>query len=138
MIKTPKHFSSAWRAAFAAAFLMAGMMWFQSARAVSPTAPFTDFNADGCVDGRDLIMLALHFDCCGACTDPADPGDCTDPDVDCIAPAGCPCSATAETCFDAAFDAGPLDSETLDPDPDGKIDLTDVAVLSGEFTDGCS
>jgi hypothetical protein len=130
-------------AAFAAGIVLA--MWLASSEVKAQGALLADFNADGCVDGQDLIFLGLRYNCCGPCTDTpgtrcgpcADPPEPTDPCADsligCLAPAGCPCDAAGDSCYAATYDIGPLDPDTSESAPDGKIDLLDLDVLRGEF-----
>ena len=138
-----------WRFVFFPASLLAGIalaIWLVSPEteaAHDPLDPHADFDGDGCVDGIDLIFLGLRYNCCGPCTNPLDPVDCADPLTDCLAPAGCPCDAAGDPCYTADvdplgltgadYDIGPLDSDTLLSDPDGRIDSSDLNVLSGEF-----
>jgi hypothetical protein len=91
-----------------------------------PPALLYDFSGDGCVDGKDMILLGLRYGCCKA------------PDT-CPETPGCeetPCADDA--CYDATFDVGPLDSETSEPAPDGTVNATDLQLLLGEFGQGCS
>lgn len=111
------------------AVLAAAAVFHDGARA--QTGPLADFNADGCVDGKDLILLGLRYGCCKAPV-PCDPDD---PDH----PPGCeetPC--VDDPCYDAAFDIGPLDPDTGEPAPDGRVETSDLSVLVGEFGQGCS
>ena len=151
-----------WRFVVFPAALSAGIalaMWLVSPEteaAHDPLDPHADFDGDGCVDGIDLIFLGLRYNCCGPCTDtpgaictpcadPSDPADpCADTKIGCKAPVGCPCDDTSDPlrtqCYSkvdplgltgAAYDIGPLVESV--PDPDGKIDSSDLNVLSGEF-----
>lgn len=82
-----------------------------------------DLDLDGCVDGRDLIVLGLSYNCCLAQPDCATVTGCED--TTCV----------DDPCYNVTADIASDTPETV-PAPDGRVNLSDYNVLSANYGEG--